>query len=166
MSQWASTFAEVALGVDKSLGDLLGPCAFALLMGLSRLLHGLFSTRISHNMSMLVSCALCVISFLLAAFASHPMLALVGCALCGFSVGNLWPGTYSTASERLVGGGVTMFALLAFGGDIGCLIGPVLMGSAASLLGGGLRPAFLFALIFPLTAIVLTLADIKGGTKK
>ena len=169
MSQWASTFAEVGLGVDKSLGDLLGPCAFALLMGLSRTLHGLFSRRIPHTLAMLTSCSLCVVSFLLAAFAPHPLLALIGCALCGFSVGILWPGTYSTASERLSGASVTMFALLAFGGDLGCLIGPALMGSVASMLGGGLRPAFLFALIFPLAAILLTLTDLfhtKGGYQK
>ncbi|MDR2185963.1 MAG: MFS transporter, partial [Treponema sp.] len=29
MSQWASFFAEAGLGVSKTLGDLLGPCAFA-----------------------------------------------------------------------------------------------------------------------------------------
>ena len=38
MSQWASAFTESALGVAKSVGDLAGPCAFALLMGLS-LIH-------------------------------------------------------------------------------------------------------------------------------
>lgn len=31
VSQWASAFAESALGVSKLLGDLAGPCAFAFL---------------------------------------------------------------------------------------------------------------------------------------
>ena len=33
MAQWASGFAEAGLGVPKAMGDLLGPCLFALLMG-------------------------------------------------------------------------------------------------------------------------------------
>ena len=31
MSQWASAFVESALGIDKTLGDLLGPCMFAVM---------------------------------------------------------------------------------------------------------------------------------------
>ena len=38
MAQWASAFAESALGVSKSVGDLAGPCLFAVLMGTSRVL--------------------------------------------------------------------------------------------------------------------------------
>ncbi|MFG6353236.1 MAG: MFS transporter, partial [Oscillospiraceae bacterium] len=33
VSQWASTFAEKDLGVSKTVGDLAGPMAFAVLMG-------------------------------------------------------------------------------------------------------------------------------------
>lgn len=33
MSQWASAFAESALCVSKTVGDLLGPCMFSLCMG-------------------------------------------------------------------------------------------------------------------------------------
>ena len=35
MSQWASAFAQSGLGVSKAMGDLAGPCAFAVLMGTS-----------------------------------------------------------------------------------------------------------------------------------
>lgn len=164
MAQWASTFAEAALGVDKMLGDLLGPCAYALLMGISRVLYSAFSAKIPLRRLMLFSCILCVISYLLAAAAPHPILALIGCALCGLSVGVLWPGTYSRASERLAGG-VSMFALLAFGGDVGCLLGPTLTGHVAALLGDDLRPAFLSALIFPVLIILLTLPDVLRHTK-
>lgn len=166
MSQWASTFAESALNLDKTLGDLLGPCAFALMMGVSRLLYGKYSDRISLERFMLASCSLCVISYILAAFAPHPLLALVGCGLCGLSVGILWPGTYSRASERLTGGGVTMFGLLAFGGDIGCLIGPAATGQIASMFGDDLRPAFLFALVFPIVSILLTLPAVFGRSRR
>jgi fucose permease len=33
VSQWASTFAEQGLGVDKTIGDLAGPMFFAIMMG-------------------------------------------------------------------------------------------------------------------------------------
>ena len=165
MSQWASAFAESALGLDKTLGDLLGPCAFAIMMGISRLLYGKYSDRISLERFMLASCSLCVIAYILAAFAPHPLLALVGCGLCGLSVGILWPGTYSRAAERLSGGGVTMFGLLAFGGDIGCLVGPAATGQIASMFGDDLRPAFLFALVFPIVSILLTVPAVFGQEK-
>ncbi len=41
MSQWSSLFAEKGLAVSKTMGDLLGPCAFAFLMGLSGFSSGL-----------------------------------------------------------------------------------------------------------------------------
>lgn len=31
MAQWASAYAEAALGLTKALGDLMGPCMFAFL---------------------------------------------------------------------------------------------------------------------------------------
>ena len=34
MSQWASAFAESALNVSKTVGDLAGPCGFAVCMGI------------------------------------------------------------------------------------------------------------------------------------
>lgn len=156
MSQWASTFAEVGLGVNKTVGDLAGPCLFAILMGVARILSARLSSRISSFRMMNVSLVLCIAAYLLAAFSGLPALGLLGCALCGFSVGVLWPGTFSTAAATasLRGGGVTMFALLAFFGDIGCLAGPSLAGTIAEASGGELRNAFLFALIFPVIALV------------
>ena len=40
LAQWISAFVESDLAVSKTLGDLLGPCVFAMLMGVSRLLFG------------------------------------------------------------------------------------------------------------------------------
>ena len=153
MSQWASSFVESALGVEKSLGDLLGPCMFALMMALCRVFYGKFSERIHLKKMMLGSCFLCIASYLLAAFAPHPALSLVGCALCGFSVGIFWPGTLSYASSKLPGASLAMFALLAVAGDSGCLVGPPLAGAVAGFFSGELRYAFLFALIFPIINI-------------
>ncbi len=158
MSQWASNFAEAALGVDKTLGDILGPCAFALMMALSRTYYGKRSEKMDLARFTLLSCCLCIASYLLAALSPLPLLSLFGCGLCGLSVGILWPGTYSRASVQLQGCGVSTFALLALGGDIGCLCGPALAGQIAQWCGGELRYAFLFALIFPVAGVIVSLA--------
>ena len=95
VSQWASTFAEQGLGVSKTVGDLAGPLAFAALMGTSRLLYGKFGDKLNLNKCMFFSACLCVISYLCIALIPVPAIGLIGCALCGFSVGVLWPGTFS-----------------------------------------------------------------------
>ncbi|MBQ7322802.1 MAG: MFS transporter [Clostridia bacterium] len=155
MAQWASGFAEAGLGVPKAMGDLLGPCLFALLMGSARLLSAALAGRVSLYALMGGSSLLCVASYLIAVFAPHPVIALLGCALCGLSVGVMWPGTFSLAAEHLPRGGFPMFAILAFCGDLGCMLGPTASGQLASLCGGDMRVIFLFALIFPIGAIAL-----------
>ena len=149
MSQWASTFAESALGVSKAVGDLAGPCAFALLMGTARALYGKFSDRIPLRRMMLGSAALCVACYLIAVFAGSPALALLGCALCGFSVGIFWPGTFSIAAVSLPGAGTAMYALMALAGDVGCSGGPTVVGFVAGACGDSLRAGLLAALVFP-----------------
>ena len=154
MSQWASGFAESALGVSKTVGDILGPFLFAFLMGSSRVFYAKFSTRIRLSKFMIASGVLCILSYLIAALAPHPIVALVGCGLCGLSVGVLWPGGLSNAAGMLPRGGVSMFAMLALAGDLGCLAGPTVVGSLSELFGGDLRLSFLFAIFFPLLLIV------------
>ena len=155
VSQWASVFAEQGLGVNKTAGDLAGPMAFALLMGASRLFYGRFGSRISLDRFMLASCLLCVLSYFCIAFVPVPAVALLFCAVCGFSVGILWPGTFSKAAAS-VRGGTAMFAFLALAGDLGCAAGPSLAGFAASAAGGNLRMGILSAVVFP----VLMLAGV------
>lgn len=164
MSQWASTFAESALGVSKNVGDLAGPCMFAVMMGLSRLLYGKFSFRISLRTMMIASGVICTAAYALAAFVPIAWVALLGCALCGLGSGIFWPGTLSIAAERLPTGGIPMFAMLAFAGDIGCLIGPSVAGEISETFGGDLRRGFCFALIFPIVNLALLL--LRGKRKK
>ncbi|MBQ7381296.1 MAG: MFS transporter, partial [Clostridia bacterium] len=109
MSQWASELAENGLGVSKTVGDLLGPCLFAVFMGASRLIYVKLSQRVSMNRFMMGSCALCILSYVMTALLPNPILALLGCALCGFSVGIMWPGCLSKATSLLHTGGVSMF---------------------------------------------------------
>ena len=157
MSQWASAFAQKGLGVPKTLGDLAGPCAFAVLMGTARALYGKFEAKLPLRSFMAGSCVMCIACYLLSALSGSPLLALLGCAACGFSVGIFWPGTFSTASAALPGGGTAMFALLALGGDLGCSGGPTVVGMASGALGGSLQGGLLFALVFPVTMLVFTL---------
>ena len=164
MSQWASSFAESALGVSKSIGDLAGPCLFAIMMGVARAFYGKNSHRISLEPLMMLDCLLCMVSYLLAAFVPIPAVALAGCALCGLSVGIFWPGILSRATVKLPQGGIAMFALLAMAGDVGCLLGPSLAGGIADLFGGKLRFAFCFAVLFPLINLLALL--LQSGRKR
>lgn len=157
MSQWASSFAENGLGVDKATGDLLGPCLFALLMGVSRLIGGLIGGKVSLFVTIPVSSVLCIGSYLLAGLSSQPLLALAGCALCGFSVGVFWPSVYSLAAKSIPGGGMPMFSILALAGDVGCLLGPSVAGKIADANGGNLRVPFLIATALPAVLLIATI---------
>ncbi|MCQ2414248.1 MAG: MFS transporter [Clostridia bacterium] len=124
MAQWASYYAEISLGVNKTLGDLLGPCAFALFMGVGRLFFGMKGQKLNLEKWIIGSFMLCTFSYLLTALSPIPLLSLFGCALCGLSIALLWPGTYSLGAKWIPYGGTLMFALFAFGGDVGCTVGP------------------------------------------
>ena len=168
MSQWSSYFAESGLGVSKTLGDLLGPCAFAFTMGLARLIYGLYGTKINLHGALYASSALCVASYLISVFAPWPVLSLVGCALCGLSVGMMWPGTFSTAAEANPQGSTAMFALLALAGDLGCAGGPTLVGFVSGAAGGELKAGLLCAIVFPIALVIALTAlrrTLKTGVK-
>ena len=180
MSQWSSYFAERGLGVSKTLGDLLGPCAFALTMGLSRLIYGKLGSRMNVQRFIVFSAFLCVAAYLLTVFAPHPILSLVGCGICGFSVGIFWPGVFTTAAATYPAGGTAMFALLALAGDVGCGGGPGLVGVISNAAKEGmeaikaiipagaeteLKVGMLFAVIFPI-GMIAGMALLKKMTAK
>ena len=149
VSQWASTFAEMGLGISKTAGDLAGPMAFAVLMGTSRLFYGKYGDRIDLDRFMVYSSLLCIAAYLCISLVPVPMVSLIACAVCGLSVGIMWPGTFSKASATLPRGGTAMFALLALGGDVGCSGGPTLVGMVSSALGDNLKMGILAGVIFP-----------------
>ncbi len=161
MSQWASLFAEEGLHVSKTFGDLLGPCAFAVLMGLARVFFGVRGEKIDLQKFIAGSAALCVCSYLLAVFAPYPVLSLLGCALCGLSVGILWPGTFSLAARDYPQGGTGMFAILALAGDVGCSAGPALCGFVAEG-AGQLKAGLLASAVFPLVLVFCVMALRRG----
>ena len=153
VSQWASTFAEQGLGVSKTIGDLAGPMAFAILMGSARAFYGKFGDRIDLDKFMQASSLLCIVSYLCISLSPSPLFSLIGCSLCGLSVGIMWPGTFSKASASLRNGGTAMFALLALAGDVGCSGGPTLVGFVTGLASDDLKKGILAGIIFPILLI-------------
>ncbi len=163
MSQWASAFTESGLGISKTLGDLAGPCLFAVFMGTARVFYAKFSEKID-LVSFIIGCSvICIISYLLAALSPVAALSLAGCAICGLSVGIMWPGIYSIAAEKFPRGGTAMFAFMALAGDTGCSGGPTAVGIISGLFGDNLKAGLLLAAVFPL---IMLLFSIKYKTGK
>lgn len=161
MSQWASAFAESSLGISKTAGDVLGPCTFAIMMALSRVLHAWFADKLDLSTCIIVCGSFAIVCYLAAALVPIPLVALIACGLCGFAVGIMWPGTLSLAAEAYPAGGATLFAVMALAGDVGCTIGPSVVGFAASIFGGNLKAGILLGTIFP-TALVTGLLILKN----
>ena len=149
MAQWASAFTESAMGVSKTVGDLAGPCLFAVFMGTSRILYGKMGGKLDLTKTMLACGILCVICYLMASLSPLPIIGLAGCAFCGISVGIMWPGTISISAQKCPMGGTGMFAFLALAGDMGATVGPSMVGRFSGMAGGNLKMGLLFAAIFP-----------------
>lgn len=154
MAQWASAYTESALGLSKTVGDLAGPCMFAVTMGISRVIYGKRGDRLDLMKFMIGSGCLCLFCYILASISDNPFLGLIGCIICGFSVGIMWPGTISICSKRLPNGGTAMFAFLATAGDLGGAFGPGLVGSITQSANNDLKKGMLAGCIFPLVLII------------
>lgn len=154
VSQWASAYAETGLGVSKTFGDLIGPMFFALMMGLSRFWYGKFGEKVNLFKFMVGSICLCMVAYVLTSFTGAPFIGLLGCGLVGFSVGILWPGTFSLAAAGIRNGGTAMFAILALFGDVGCMLGPAYAGVIANANGGNLRIGIISSIIFPILTLI------------
>ena len=154
MSQWASAYVEAALGLPKNVGDIVGPCLFAVTMGISRVFYGKFGEKMDLMKFMAASGLLCLACYLLAALGGSPVLGLIGCVLCGFSVGIMWPGTISITSSAIPLGGTAMFALLAMAGDLGGSVGPYLVGQVTQNAGDNLKSGLLAGAVFPVVLVM------------
>lgn len=163
MAQWASAFAESALGLSKSVGDIAGPCLFAVTMGISRTIYGKYGDKLDLMKFMIGSGCLCLVCYVTASTASIPMLGLLGCIMCGFSVGIMWPGAISICSAKIPSGGTAMFALLAMAGDMGGALGPWTVGNITQSAGDNMQKGMLAGCVFPivLTLILLIMKNSK-----
>ena len=166
MAQWASAYTEAALGFSKAVGDLAGPCLFAVTMGICRVFYGKFGTKMNLTRFMIGSGILCLCCYLLASLSSSPVLGLIGCVMCGFSVGIMWPGTISITSPRLPRGGTALFALLAMAGDLGGAFGPSLVGTVTQQAGDNLQTGILAGSVFPLVMVVVLVLFSRSVSKK
>lgn len=174
MAQWGSLFAEVTLGIPKALGDLLGPSVFAICMGLGRVIFGRVADKIRLERWLCASFALCIVAYLITTLCGIPAVASMGFALSGLSVAILWPGTYSLGAKEIPNGGTLIFALFALSGDIGCTLGPDLVGIVSdavsasgngflsilisgSGISAGLRTGLFLATLFPIIGFIASL---------
>lgn len=156
VSQWASALLESNLHVTKAVGDLLGPCLFAAFMGLGRIIGTRFEDKDIEKV-MTVSAIACAVSCVLIGIAPNPAVCLIGCALSGLCVSITWPMTLSLAAHTMPAAGTALFGLLAFGGDIGCSVGPSFSGMMAARFSDNLQIGILFSVIFPLTMLAALL---------
>lgn len=154
MSQWSSLFAEKGLQVPKVVGDLLGPCFFAVLMGIGRSIYGIWGHKINLNRALMASGILCVICYAVTIFVQNPFSSLLGCAVTGLSVSLMWPGTFSVTSATYPMGGTAMFGMLAIFGDIGAAVGPWIAGVVSDAVGLGLKAGLLVAIVFPVMLVI------------
>ncbi len=166
MSQWASAFAEAGLGISKTAGDLAGPSLFAITMGTARIIYSKVSEKIDLNKYMTCCSVLCIGAYTVAAFSGNPVFSLIGCGLCGFSVGVMWPGAFSLASEGFPKGGTAMFAFLALAGDFGCSFGPTVVGFATSIMNDDLKKGVFAAVVFPVLLIIAIALMKKSNEQK
>lgn len=157
MAQWASAFAESALGLSKSMGDITGPCMFAVTMGISRSLYGKYGEKLDLMKFMIGSGALCLGCYLIASLSQLPLAGLAGCMICGFSVGIMWPGTISICSAKIPSGGTAMFALLAMAGDMGGALGPAIVGNISQNAGDNIQKGLLAGCVFPAVLVISVL---------
>lgn len=170
IAQWASMFAEEGLKVSKTVGDLLGPLLFAVLMGFARVLYAVFHEKWNLVKFMIICSFGCIISYLLATLTPSAALSLIGCAMCGFFVAITWPGMISLAASHYKSGGTAMFGILALSGDIGCFLGPevVALTSELGILSSPISTGIFCATVFPvimLAAILYLRKKIKVGEK-
>ena len=129
-------------------------------MVISRLIYGRYGERMDLDRFMRYCTILCIISYMCISLIRVPIIELIACGICGFSVGIMWPGTFSKASASIRRGGTVMFAMLALAGDLGCSGGPTLVGMVSSALDNNLRIGILSGIIFPII-LILTLIIIK-----
>lgn len=172
MAQWASLFAEAGLGVSKEVGDILGPCMFAVFMGLARMLYGIYGAKLHLNKALKISAAFSLVCYIVTVFSHSSILSLAGAALCGLAVGIMWPGILSLCSQLNPSGGTSMFAYLALGGDIGCTFAPSVVGFISGIaknfdfekakiiyaqdsVGFGLKCGLLAVCVFPVIMLIM-----------
>lgn len=169
MSQWSSYFAETGLKVSKVTGDLLGPCLFAVFMGIGRTIFGFNGEKLKIKSALTACAVLCAVCYIGTSIADIPLISLFFCALTGLGVSIMWPATFSLAARMFPKGGGSMYGILALAGDLGCAFGPWLVSyisiavSSGSADGEALKHGLGYGAVFP---IIMIFAVIMLGIKE
>ncbi len=135
VGQWASSFIEKGLSVSKTVGDVLGVCAFALAMTAGRMWHSKFGENKDLYQILKAGLWLLLACYLLIGLAPGSVVPMIAIFLSGLGVALTWPGTLVVAAEKFPLAGSWMFAILAAGGDIGCSFGPWFSGKLMDVCG-------------------------------
>ena len=128
MNQYASVFAEVALGLSKIEADLMGMMLFAVCLGLGRVIHGVIGHKIDIHKVLIVGSGLSVVMYAVVGAVNNATVQLVFVVLSGFTVSLLWPGTLVIAGDSFKNAGAWIFSGLAIAGDMGAMIFPSIAG--------------------------------------
>ncbi len=160
MAQWASLFAQRGLGVTKAVGDLAGPCTFAVFMAIGRVYYGANAKKLSFRRSMIILSSCSVVCYFGVALTQNAVLSLAFCGLCGLTVSIFWPAIYSQGAVDFPDGGMVMYSVFAMCGDTGCALGPWVLGVVADKLG--LKMGFGVTAIFPLLMLLVTAFILKN----
>lgn len=127
MTNWISGFMEKALGISKSMGDLVGIALFALLLAFTRTLYAKYGHNIGKTLLLgMIGATIC---YLTAGLVTNSAVCAVACVLTGICTSMLWPGTLIFMEENMPSIGVAAYALMAAGGDMGSSIAPQLLGA-------------------------------------
>ena len=140
-AQWPPPSHESALGVSKTVGDLAGPCLFAVFMGLSRMLYGNPGTEgrsEPHHAAQRSA-----LRGLLPAGRPLPLAGAEPGGMRGLrdQRGHPLPGAISLSSQACPKGGTAMFAFLALAGDFRRPVSPAVVGTLSEWAGGNLKTA-------------------------
>ncbi len=182
MSNWISGYMEAALNIDKALGDILGMAMFAILLGIARIAYSRYGKHILRVL--FIGMAGASVCYLTAGLTRSAAAALAACVLTGLFTSMLWPGTLIMMEEKMPGLGVTAYALMAAGGDLGASVSPQLMGIVTDKVSAsgfaeslsfklgltceqiGLKAGMLVSAVFPILGTVLVLFTIRYFKKQ
>ena len=173
MTNWISSFMENALGIPKTIGDVLGLAVFACLLAATRVVYAKYSPNIIKTL--LVSMIGASVCYLITGLSPNVILSFIACILLGAFTSMLWPGTLILMEEKIPSPGVAAFALMAACGDMGASVAPQMLGIVVDRISTsplaqklsitygasaeqiGLRMGILIAAIFPLLGTLLVL---------
>lgn len=173
MTNWISSYMENALGISKTIGDILGLALFGILLGLGRSLYSKYGKNIANVLLFgMVGATAC---YIIAGTVSNPIVCMLACIFTGLCTSMLWPGTLILMEEKFPNPGVTAYALMAAGGDFGGSVSPQILGVVVDKVSEssfalelsnslsltpeqiGLKTGMLIASIFPILGIAVLL---------